>query len=396
MAKGNHQVFSIHWVKLISTHIATSALLSSGLSAPYSQTQFPPDQKMSCPLKSVLVIGGSGFLGSAIVAELVALNPAPKVAVFDLKIREDTKYPNVSYYTGDLLNSEDMRSAIKSSDATVILHTASPVHGLARDVYMKINVEGTGNIIEVSKEEGIQALVYTSSAGIVFDGDDLINVNESAPFPKIHMDGYNESKAEAEKLILQADDRKGMRTCALRPAGIFGPRDRQCIPGMLTVYYSNQTKFQIGDNLNLFDFTYVGNAVHAHILAAEKLLDSQTVDKVAGEAFFITNGEPIYFWDFPLAVWAHLGHCPPYIIRFPRIVGIGLAAMVEALSYFRGKEAGFTRFRVKFACASRYYNISKARDILGYKPLVSLDEGIKRTLKWIDEEQTIQAQKKVQ
>ena len=79
------------------------------------------------------------------------------------------------------------------------------------------------------------------------------------------------------------------------------------LPGMMKVLQNGQTKFQIGGNENLFDFTYIGNSAYSHILAAEKLVEvdlkePKTKDTVDGEVFIITNGQPVYYWDFPRAV----------------------------------------------------------------------------------------------
>lgn len=84
-------------------------------------------------------------------------------------------------------------------------------------------------------------------------------------------------------------------TVALRPAGIFGPGDRQLVPGLRQVAKLGQSKFQIGDNNNLFDWTYAGNVADAHVLAAHKLLDPKARSEVSGETFFITNDTPLIF-----------------------------------------------------------------------------------------------------
>lgn len=203
-------------------------------------------------------------------------------------------------------------------------------------------------------------------------------------------------------MVLKANREGGMLTCALRLSGLFGEGDRQLIPGMLQVMANGQTKFQIGDNSNLFDFTYIGNSAYAHILAAEKLvaIDPATTPKspftVDGEAFIITNGEPVYFWDFPRAVWALRNHYPSYYIKMPREVGVSLAAAAEAFAYIMGKEPGFTRFRVKFSCWNRYFDIRKAKKMLGYEPLWNLQDGLIRTLKWFEEEDQQKGEKKAQ
>ncbi|GAO45950.1 hypothetical protein SAICODRAFT_8072 [Saitoella complicata NRRL Y-17804] len=336
---------------------------------------------------SALVIGGCGFLGGHIVSHILDSDPSISISVMDLRIPNTPPHPSVAYHAGDITSLDDMTRIIQSTRPDVIIHTASPVHGMGRDIYFKVNVEGTRTICRAAKAEGVKAMVFTSSAGVVFDGDDLINVDESAPIPVVAMDAYNDSKAEAEKLALGANCDE-FRVCAIRPAGLFGEGDRQLIPGMLSVLANGQTHFQLGDNLNLFDFTYILNAAHAHLLAANQILspDPSIVSTVAGEAFFITNASPIYFWDFPRTLWSHLSHVSSRHLILPRSLAVVLAGAAECWSWIVGKEPGFTRFRVKFSCANRYYNIGKARRVLGYEPIVGLEEGIRRSLAWVDEE----------
>ncbi|ORY86901.1 sterol-4-alpha-carboxylate 3-dehydrogenase [Protomyces lactucae-debilis] len=341
----------------------------------------------------VLIIGGNGFLGSHIITSFLDAGwPGSKLTVLDIR-EPNTKVPSVGYITGDICNPDDMRSAFRGID--IIVHTASPLHGLGRTVYFKVNVEGTRTIIDVAKELGVKGLVYTSSAGVVFDGSDLVNCNEDARIPEIAMDAYNESKAVAEQLVLDSNG-PTFKTCALRPAGLFGEGDRQMIPGMLKILKNGQTRFQLGNNDNLFDYTYIGNAAHAHVLAAQKLLqksqDPQHVYRsaegiatngVEGEAFFITNGTPIYFWDMPRAIFAYMGHkhTGSYIV-LPKALATYMGLASEWVCWVLRKEPTFTRFRVQFACAQRYYDISKARERLGYEAPVSLQEGLARSLEW--------------
>ncbi|KTW26571.1 sterol-4-alpha-carboxylate 3-dehydrogenase (decarboxylating) [Pneumocystis jirovecii RU7] len=325
-----------------------------------------------------LIIGGCGFLGLSLTSQLVKQKTCKKIAVFDLNVKNKA-FTSVNYFQGDICDPKYLREVIHLHRPDVIFHMASPIHGLEKKTYERVNIEGTKNLIHAAVLENVKAIIYTSSAGVVFNGNDLINVDETIAIPKGTMEAYNETKAEAERLILEANGKNGMMTVAIRPSGIFGPEDSQLIPGIITVMENRQTRFRIGNNLNLFDFTYVDNVVHAHILASQKLFSPNAVD-VSGEAFFITNGEPIYFWDFPSTVWAYLGHIPSNIIYFPRCIGIIIAFFFEILSFITRKKPGLTRSRVKFTCANRYYNINKARRRLGYSPVVELEDGIKRTL----------------
>lgn len=90
-------------------------------------------------------------------------------------------------------------------------------------IYEKVNVVGTRTVIESCLTTGVRKLVFTSSAGVVYDGEEhLIDVDERLEFPKVAMDAYNDTKARAEQLVLEANGKGGLLTCALRPAGIFG------------------------------------------------------------------------------------------------------------------------------------------------------------------------------
>ncbi|KAN0087940.1 3-beta hydroxysteroid dehydrogenase/isomerase family domain containing protein [Tylopilus felleus] len=442
---------------------------------------------MSTQPKDVyLVIGGSGFVGRHIVEQLLARGDV--VSVFDIVQR----HHDVPFYSGDITNEQNVFDAIRKSGTTCIIHTASPQHG-AKDpsVYFKVNVDGTQAVINAAVAASVRKLVYTSSAGVVFDGKDVINLDERAPYPEKPFDAYNDSKAKGEALVLEANGKGGLLTVALRPAGIFGPGDRQMMVGLYQVYQRDQTHFQVGDNNNIFDYTYVGNIAQAHLLAADKLVDPTSSDnasadsaatdatlvnstlraslhralppvsstlgfrrvptckarplgpyvtplpnaaeieatfnapydptqlthvivrnrfdqfsdnaldvaqtnplQVAGQAFFITNGEPVYFWDFMRVIWRALdppteegrkrAQRTPWVI--PRAFGMMLGYLSETWAGLIGKEAGFTRYRVGYSCATRYHNIEKARRVLGYEPQVGLEEGVRRMVEWFKQE----------
>lgn len=345
-------------------------------------------------IESVLLIGGAGFLGLHLIEQFFKNDPSTKISVFDVRPLPDklsnqfTFNPTeIGFFKGDLTNESDVENAIKKSNATVLVHSASPMHGGKTEIYQKVNVDGTKNVLKVAKNSGIKAFVYTSSAGVIFNGQDIHNADESWPIPEVPMDAYNETKAIAEEMVLKANDPKSnFYTIALRPAGIFGPGDRQLVPGLRSVAKLGQSKFQLGDNNNLFDWTYAGNVADSHVLAAEKILNSETVDKVSGETYFITNDTPTYFWALARTVWKADGHIDKKVIVLKRPVAILAGYLSEFFSKLLKKEPGLTPFRVKIVCAYRYHNIAKAKELLGYSPNVGIEEGIKKTLEWMDED----------
>lgn len=342
---------------------------------------------------SVLLVGGAGFLGLHLIEKFYNVSPRPKIHVFDVRPLPEKlskqftfKAADITTHIGDLTSEADVTLALQSSGANVLVHSASPMHGCSQEIYEKVNVQGTRNLLSVSQKLGVRAFVYTSSAGVIFNGQDIHNGDETWPIPEVPMDGYNETKAIAEDMVLKANNRsQDFLTIALRPAGIFGPGDRQLVPGLRSVAKLGQSKFQIGDNNNLFDWTYVGNVADAHVLAANKLLDPSSSSVVSGETFFITNDSPAYFWALARTVWKADGHIDKYNIVLNRPLAIFAGYLSQFFSKLTGKEPGLTPFRVKIVCAYRYHNISKAKRLLGYKPLVDIEEGIAKTLQWMDE-----------
>jgi sterol-4alpha-carboxylate 3-dehydrogenase (decarboxylating) len=182
-------------------------------------------------------------------------------------------------------------------------------------------------------------------------------------------------------------------TAAIRPAGIFGEYDNTTLYRMQLIR-GFKTKFQIGSNDNLFDYTHVTNVAYSHLLAAEALLHTNALgvtpldsEKVDGEAFFISNGEPAYFWDFIRKVWQERGLPEDKSYNVKKVfvlnagVAIVLATILEFVMGIFGKSPNFTRLAVRASTMTRYYNIDKARRRLSYEPIVSLEDGIKRGVK---------------
>lgn len=167
---------------------------------------------------------------------------------------------------------------------------------------------------------------------------------------------------------------------------------------MVNIYEQGRTGVQVGDNTNLFDFTYVENVAHAHLLAARALLltaQTKTVpldhERVDGEAFIVTNGQPVYFWDFTRAIWNAAGSTrgTEHVWQLSRDVGIVLGFLSEIAFGIMRKPPTFNRQRIVYSCMTRYYDISKARRRLGYTPLVGLSEGVRRAVAWTLEQKKL-------
>ncbi|KAI4190257.1 MAG: hypothetical protein LQ346_004961 [Caloplaca aetnensis] len=378
------------------------------------------EDRQSLDLGSVLVIGGCGFLGHHIVRQLHESYNCT-VCVLDLRTTNN-RFPNVSYHDGDITSLDSLRPIFARVQPAVVIHTASPAFtsnnqtlhsGKARAIFDRVNVDGTRNLLSVSSETAsVKAFIYTSSSSVIHDTvSPLANANETYPVlssPEQQPEYYAATKAMAETLVLAHNHHPSsphLLTTAIRPAGIFGEGDMQVVPGLLRALTNRQTKYQLGENTNLFDFTYVGNAAHAHILAAIALLTTtdpsppspsseKSVDgRADGTPFFVTNTQPVYFWDFARAVWAAAGD--PVSLSAPRSIttineplGLFVAGMLEWL-YWAGtwgrKTPSMTRGIVKYSCMTRYFDTGRARRVLGYEPRWGLDEAVQRTVKWFGE-----------
>ena len=174
---------------------------------------------------------------------------------------------------------------------------------------------------------------------------------------------------------------------------------------MIKVYREGKHHFQLGPNTNLFDFTYVLNVAHAHLLAAHALLHSHTLstpplnhEKIDGETFFITNMEPVYFWDFPREIWKNLGNKEgnESVWVIGQEVGNVLGSVMDWGMWCVGKKSKLTPREVKYSCMTRYYDCSKARTRLGYEPIVGLKEGVRKAVGWFEEESRREGEKKGQ
>jgi sterol-4alpha-carboxylate 3-dehydrogenase (decarboxylating) len=359
---------------------------------------------MGSELGSVLIVGGCGFLGHHIVSRLVDSHPL-EISVLDLDTKRN-RFPRVAYHDIDITSRPAVQSILQQIKPQTIIHTASPnvlLEGPSlaqrRALYEKVNIEGTRNLVDSAGELGFtNAFVYTSSASVVHDSiNDLFNATERLPvlqYPQ-QTEIYSHTKGVAEHIALAANLKYGvMRTTAIRPVSMFGEADAGWLPNLLDVYDKGKTNIQLGDNTALVDLLYVGNSADAHILASKALyrMNARTSDdkRVDGQAFFVTNDEPYRFWDFARAVWAAAGDRSDVknVWVIPKNVGLIMATLAEWifwLFFWGTKEPKLTRRRIKHTCMNRTFFIDKAKSRLGYRPRVSVAEGIERGVKWFQE-----------
>ncbi|KAL6766654.1 hypothetical protein ACKKBG_A36860 [Auxenochlorella protothecoides x Auxenochlorella symbiontica] len=331
-----------------------------------------------------LVTGGNGFLGQHLVAQL-ANSGEYEVTVFDIR-PPVIPFPGVKYITGDLTKEADVDAACKGKNVVFHCATAAPTAANAANLKLMdaVNVQGTRSVVEACARHGVSRLVYTSSASVVFDGSPLVKVDESTPYAARHMDYYTGTKAQGEVAVLAANGRGGLRTLALRPSGIFGEHDTLLVPSVVSNAARGKLKYIIGSGRNCMDWTYAGNVAQAHLDAAAALGAARRVGRVAGRAFFVTNDDPRPFWGFMGDLCEGLGYPRPSVrLPFHLVYFIALLmqyVILPLLAPFKRIDSDFTPFRIKLASVDRTFSCEAAKRELGYRPAVSLDEGLRRTL----------------
>lgn len=323
---------------------------------------------------TVLITGGGGFLGSAIIERLVARGDA----VRSLSRGDYPKLANmgVDQIRGDIADPQIVETACRGVE--LVLHVAAkpPPWGKYRDYY-KTNVTGTQNVIDGCTRNNISRLVYTSTPSVVFDGTDMQGVDESVPYPARLNAFYPKTKAMAEQLVLSATGNH-LQTVVLRPHQIWGPGDPHFAPRLI----SRAKKLKrIGSGKNLFDTTYIDNAVDAHILAADTL---ETNPAISGNIYFISQADPIPAWDMIDAILAAAG-LPPVTGTISYKTAWTMGAIMEFFyrTFQLPGEPPMTRFLADAVAKSHWFDISAAKKDLGYIPGVSTKEGLRRLEDWL-------------
>ena len=190
--------------------------------------------------ETCLVTGGSGFVGSKVVEKLLQIGC--KVRIFDMI--PSSQSAQVEFIKGDITNYEQVHQVMEGVDT--VFHLAAIISLFGKEKLMeKVNVEGTMNVIKACKSQKVRKLVYTSSVAVYFKGENLLDAKEDET-PSLeelpHIFQYGRCKWKAEKAVLEANS-EDLLTCAIRPEGIYGPRDTMILGPLvkltLVCFYEN-------------------------------------------------------------------------------------------------------------------------------------------------------------
>ena len=324
-------------------------------------------------MEKVLVTGATGFLGNYLIKQLLASGYEVTALGRNKKAGEVLKKLGAIFCEGDFTDKADCAPYFKGVDYVIHAGALSTVWGKWEDFY-NTNVIGTKNVCELCVEHGVQRMIYISSPSIYSGKEHRFDIKESDYDDKNELNYYIKSKLLSEQVIREFHE-KGLYTVSLRPRGLIGIGDTSLIPRIL------KANGKIGIPLfnkgeNYVDITCVENVAYAALLCIG-------AEGISGEVFNITNGEPMQFKQILEQFLAAIGERPKYL-KLPFGLVYGIASLLESVyRVFRKKgEPALTKYTVCRLAFSQTLDISKAKEKLGYRPKITLAEGIKNYGEW--------------
>ena len=337
--------------------------------------------------RAVFITGASGFIGGKLAERL--LTEGRRVKVLARRPLPNLAKLGAEIITGDLADEPALRRGCENCETVFHVAGRVGVWGPAAD-FFKVNVTGTAQIIAACRTVGVPRLIYTSSPSVVYHGGNLAGVDESAALCTAAPCAYPTSKAAAEKLVHQAHS-AALATLSLRPHLVWGPGDKNVVPRVLALARQGRLRI-IGSGQNRVDVTHITNVIDAHLLAEQALSRYHLSRDVGaeimsapvggeprdpgGQAYFITNGEPVVLWDWINELLRGAG-IPEIKKRLSlpaaRRIG-GLLEIIWRVLPLNG-EPPMSRFVADEMATDHWFKIDAARRNLGYRPRVSMKAG---------------------
>ncbi|MEM7028687.1 MAG: NAD-dependent epimerase/dehydratase family protein [Chloroflexota bacterium] len=311
----------------------------------------------------IFVTGASGFVGGRLTKQW-----AQEYEIWALS-RSDASATKV-----ETLGAKAIRGDLKTvviedmAGCDAVVHCAAFARPWgAREEFFDSNVMGTKHLLEIAEAAGVKHFIFISTESVLFVGQSLVDVDETTPYPSKYNNHYGESKAVAEKLVLEAN-KPGFRTIALRASWVWGPGDTNALP--MIIDFIEQGKFMWMDHGNAHkSTTHVDNLIYAIGLTLKS--------DQGGEVYFINDGPKISLKSFITQAVATRGMTVPDK-NFPGAIARPLATVIEGSWKFLGRtdKPPMTILEVGFFTAETTFSIAKAQRELGYSPIVERDEGL--------------------
>lgn len=328
--------------------------------------------------KKVLVTGGAGFIGSHLSDKLLREGRQVKILVRDRKYNqiEKNRLENMEakggrLVFGDLRVLKSLKEAVRGVECVYHLGAVSRPMKILKQEYYDNSVLGTKNILLAGINAGIKKFIHVSTVSVLGVSPNGVPLSEEDYQPEDMT--YATSKLVSEKLALEYCSRYKIPVVVIRPCLTYGPR---CMVRLIMFRFVKNGIFPLfnGGRAKM-EFLYVDNVISA-------LLSAERNQKVNGEIFNITDGKSYEIGEVLRTIAGQLG-VKPRFINLPLPLGVAAGYAAEFVSSVAGVYPPFSRTAADWMANSRnIYDCHKAKKLLGYKPVISLDEGISRTVAW--------------
>ncbi len=331
--------------------------------------------------KRVLVTGGRGLLGNAVIDDVrargwhvTALQRSASGRADDAHGADKTQ---VRDHLGDVTDPRTVDEAMDGCTAVIHLAARVGIDGTWRD-FESVNVEGTRVVLSAAQRHGVRAFVQVSSPSVAHAGHPLVGAAAEPADPTSARGHYSRSKAMAELLVLGQDD---VPAVAIRPHLVWGPGDTQLVGRIVSRARAGRL-FMIDGGTALIDTTYIDNAGAAIGAALERMYAFDGLGReLCGRSLVVSNGEPRPVRDILTAIVRAAGlDMTPRSVPFGPAYAAGGAA--EAVLARRGVEPPVTRFLVEQLATAHWFDQRQTRRLLDWRPEIGLDEGMQRLARW--------------
>lgn len=311
------------------------------------------------------VTGGSGFLGRGLISALKAKGHTVKALARSEKAMKAVGEAGAEPILGDLSNVNEMAAGMAGCDW--VIHAAARVFGRQRAEFIEDNVRGTEQVLEAASRANVKRFIHISTEATLLGNGPLINVDEARDIPEKGLGPYSESKARAERLVLQCNSPQ-MTTVAVRPRFIWGKGDTSVLPRFIESIREGKFRWIDGGRYRT-STCHVANAVHGTLLACEQ--------GKGANAYFLTDGAPVEFRSFLTQLLEAAGVKPPDR-SIPAWLAFSTAFVLEALwsASAPGTLPPVYREQLALVGEELTVNDAKARAELGYVPVISREEGL--------------------
>ncbi len=329
----------------------------------------------------IFITGGTGYLGNKLVARLSASGNEINAICHNPSKKKFLQFPGVNIFDGDISDLASMKKAMQG--CTQVYHLAGYARVWAKDPtnYYTINVGGTKNILDAAIECGVKKVLYTSTAGVLGpSGENPVKEGDKR-LGKI-LNEYEDSKTQAEDLCLEYAQKMGLNVMIVNPPRIYGPglsSESNGLTNLVKKYLEGKWRIIPGDGQGIGSYVYIDDIIRGHILAMEK--------GKSGERYILSGVNATY--DEFFEILAKVSGIKRNLIKLPLPIMLIAGQLMLLITKITGKPPLLTPKWIKKYSYNWALDCDKAKKELCYS-YISLEEGLSKTIEWLNEKKDLQ------